>query len=194
MISPNHTGYMHMALRLARQQLGRTFPNPSVGCVIVKDARIIGIGATNAGGRPHAETIALAMAGDEAKDATLYVTLEPCAHHGKTPPCAEAIITAGIQTVVCACHDPDERTNGQGIKAVRDAGITVVEGICEKEAQELNEGFIRRVQENRPFITMKLASTLDSKIATASVIIVEQYHVSHTFILVIETNKIFHFS
>jgi diaminohydroxyphosphoribosylaminopyrimidine deaminase/5-amino-6-(5-phosphoribosylamino)uracil reductase len=161
-------GHMRTALALARRGLGTVWPNPAVGCVIVKDGKVVGRGLTQPGGRPHAETEALAMAGDLARGSTVYVTLEPCAHHGKTPPCAEALIMAGVARVVVAVSDPDERVAGKGIGMLTAAGVKVVEGMLEDEAAEINAGFFLRVAEGRPLITLKLASSLDGRIATHS--------------------------
>jgi diaminohydroxyphosphoribosylaminopyrimidine deaminase / 5-amino-6-(5-phosphoribosylamino)uracil reductase len=160
--------YMRRALSLARRGLGRVWPNPAVGCVIVRDGRIVGRGWTQPGGRPHAEVVALAQAGDAAKGATAYVTLEPCAHHGKTPPCAEALISAGIARVVCALGDPDPRVDGGGFDMLRAAGIAVKTGLCEDEARADQAGFLSRVTRGRPMLTLKLASSFDGRIATAS--------------------------
>ncbi|RAU22716.1 riboflavin biosynthesis protein RibD [Paramagnetospirillum kuznetsovii] len=159
---------MRAALALARRGLGTVWPNPAVGCVIVNGGRVVGRGWTQPGGRPHAETEALAMAGDAARGATVYVTLEPCAHHGKTPPCAEALIKAGITRAVVAVQDPDDRVAGKGVAMLARAGIKVVEGMLEAEATELNAGFFQRVGTGRPLVTLKLASTLDGRIATHS--------------------------
>ncbi len=156
-----------MALGLAQRGLGRVWPNPAVGCVIVKDGKVLGRGWTQAGGRPHAETEALAQAGD-AKGATAYVTLEPCAHHGKTPPCANALVDAGITRVVSALDDPDSRVAGQGYKALRDAGIEVTEDVLTDAAAELNQGFLLNRTIGRPMFTLKMAGTIDGRIATAS--------------------------
>ncbi|MEI6730152.1 MAG: bifunctional diaminohydroxyphosphoribosylaminopyrimidine deaminase/5-amino-6-(5-phosphoribosylamino)uracil reductase RibD, partial [Pseudomonadota bacterium] len=136
-----YIAHMQYALRLAEAGLGTTYPNPSVGAVIVKAGQVVGTGATAIGGRPHAETIAIEQAGSDAKDATLYVTLEPCSHHGQTPPCVDAIINAGIKKVVLACGDPNPLVAGQGIAALQGAGIEVVQNICEGEAIRINEGF-----------------------------------------------------
>lgn len=157
---------MRSALALARRGLGNVWPNPAVGCLIVKDGRVVGRGWTQPGGRPHAETEALAMAGEQAAGATAYVTLEPCSHHGKTPPCAEALIAAGIARVVAAMEDPDPRVSGNGLDLLRQAGIEVVSGICGDEAAELNAGFFLKVREGRPLVTLKLATTLDGRIGT----------------------------
>lgn len=159
---------MRAALGLARRGLGNVWPNPAVGCVIVQGGRVVGRGWTQPGGRPHAETEALAMAGAAARGATAYVTLEPCSHHGKTPPCAEALIQAGIARVVAAIEDTDPRVSGQGFEMLRAAGIEVKTGVCAEEARELNAGFFLRQREGRPLVTLKLATTLDGRIATHS--------------------------
>ncbi|HMO70816.1 MAG TPA: bifunctional diaminohydroxyphosphoribosylaminopyrimidine deaminase/5-amino-6-(5-phosphoribosylamino)uracil reductase RibD [Paracoccaceae bacterium] len=160
---------MAHALRLAARGLGNVWPNPAVGCVIVApDGRILGRGWTQAGGRPHAETVALAQAGAEARGATAYVTLEPCAHHGRTPPCAEALAAAGIARVVSACTDPDPRVSGRGHATLRNAGIVVTEGVLGPEAARLNEGFLRRILTGSPHVTLKLALSLDGRIANAA--------------------------
>ena len=159
---------MRAALALARRGLGNAWPNPAVGCVLVKDGRVVGRGWTQPGGRPHAETEALRRARDAARGATAYVTLEPCSHHGRTPPCCEALAEAGIARVVMAMRDPDPRVNGRGLAMLRGAGIAVEEGLLEAEARALNAGFFRRIQAGMPLVTLKLASTLDGRIATAS--------------------------
>lgn len=160
--------YMQLALALGRRGLGQVWPNPAVGCVIVNDGRIVGRGSTRPGGRPHAEAVALAQAGDGARGATAYVTLEPCSHHGKTPPCADALAAAGVARVVVALTDPDPRVNGQGIARLRAAGIEVTEGVRADEARADQRGFLSRVQRGRPMLTLKLASSFDGRIATAS--------------------------
>lgn len=161
----SHISYMHHALSLARRVLGQTWPNPAVGAVIVKDGQVVGTGHTASGGRPHAEPQALAQAGEKARGATLYVTLEPCAHHGKTPPCTEAIIKAGIARVVVACVDPDPRVCGKGILQLEAAGIEIITGPCEAEARTLNEGFFSRVMTGMPLVTLKIATSRDGIIA-----------------------------
>ncbi len=159
---------MRAAIALAARGLGQTWPNPSVGCVITAaEGRVIARARTAAGGRPHAETQALALAGQAARGATVHVTLEPCAHHGHTPPCAEALIAAGIARAVIASHDPDPRVNGQGIARLRAAGIEVTENILASAAAATLAGFFTRVRLGRPLVTLKLASTLDGRIATA---------------------------
>jgi len=159
---------MAHALRLAARGLGTTWPNPAVGCVIVKDGVILGRGHTQPGGRPHAEQMALGQAGPRAKGATAYVTLEPCAHHGKTPPCAKALIAAGLTRVVTALTDPDPRVWGKGHALLRAAGLQVTEGILTPQATTLNGGFLKRVTQGLPFVTLKLATSLDGRTATAS--------------------------
>ena len=142
------------------------WPNPAVGCVIVRDGRQLGRGWTQPGGRPHAETEALTQAGAAARGATAYVTLEPCAHHGRTPPCSKALIAAGIGRAVVALEDPDDRVAGRGLADLRAAGIAVTTGVCAAEAAELNAGFLSRIQAGRPLVTVKVASSLDGRIAT----------------------------
>lgn len=167
-MSASDRRHMAHALTLARRGLGRVAPNPAVGCVIVDAAgRIRGRGWTQPGGRPHAETEALAQAGAAARGATAYVSLEPCAHQGQTGPCAQALIAAGVARVVAATVDPDPRTAGKGLALLRQAGLTVDLGVMEQEARALNDGFIRRLSEKRPMVTAKLATSLDGKIATA---------------------------
>ncbi|MEL6465571.1 MAG: bifunctional diaminohydroxyphosphoribosylaminopyrimidine deaminase/5-amino-6-(5-phosphoribosylamino)uracil reductase RibD [Pseudomonadota bacterium] len=160
--------FMSLALALGRRGQGRTAPNPAVGCVIVKAGRIIGRGWTKPGGRPHAETEALAQAGEAAQGATAYVTLEPCAHHGRTPPCADALVAAGIARAVIAMRDTDTRVDGRGIAILEAAGITVTTGICEAEAAADHIGFTLRTEQGRPFVTLKLASSFDGRIATGT--------------------------
>lgn len=160
--------FMALALSLGARALGRIWPNPAVGCVIVKDGRIVGRGATAPGGRPHAESIALAQAGAAARGATAYVSLEPCAHHGETPPCAVALIEAGVARVVTAIEDVDPRVAGKGHAILRAAGIEVTTGVLEAEARQAHQGFFLRVQEHRPKLTLKLASSFDGRIATAT--------------------------
>src|SRR6185437_8618707 len=165
---PPDLAHMRAALALAQRNLGATWPNPSVGCVIVKDGRVLGRGATQPGGRPHAETEALARAGEAARGATAYVSLEPSSHYGKTAPCAEALIAAGVSRVVVAVEDPDPRVAGAGIARLRDAGVAVEIGLCADEAREVNAGFLSRLTAGRPLVTLKLATTLDGRIATAA--------------------------
>jgi diaminohydroxyphosphoribosylaminopyrimidine deaminase/5-amino-6-(5-phosphoribosylamino)uracil reductase len=158
--------HMRAALGLARRGLGRCWPNPSVGCVVVKDGRVVGRATTAPGGRPHAETQALAMAGRAARGAVVYVTLEPCCHHGATPPCTDALIAAGVARVVVATVDQDRRVSGAGLAQLRAAGIVVEEGVLSDEGCEVAAGFFHRVVRGRPLVTLKLATTLDGRIAT----------------------------
>lgn len=159
----NNIEHMRHALGLARRALGRTMPNPAVGCVIVSQGRVVGRGWTQPSGRPHAETVALAQAGESARGATAYVTLEPCAHHGGTPPCAEALARAGVARVVAAVRDPDPRVKGRGFEILRAAGLEVACGILERDATELNTGFFLRLEQDRPLVTLKIAQSRDGK-------------------------------
>ena len=159
---------MRAALALARRSLGRTWPNPAVGCVIVGDGIVVGRGRTRDGGNPHAEVDALGQAGERARGATVYVTLEPCSHHGKSPPCAEALIKAGVAKVVSAMEDPFPEVNGRGHEMLRAAGIAVEVGEGAKEAAAINAGFLVHVREGRPLVHLKLATSLDGRIATAA--------------------------
>jgi len=162
----NDEFFMREALMLAKNAEGRTNPNPMVGAVVVKDGRIISAGWHRQAGSPHAEIHALNMAGDLAAGATLYVTLEPCSHFGRTPPCVNRIIDAGIKKVVAATVDPNPQVAGRGIKILRDAGIDVEVGVLEDEARKLNENFFKWVTQKLPFVTLKFAASLDGKIAT----------------------------
>ncbi len=173
----NDRRFMGAALGLARRGLGNVAPNPAVGCVLVRPdldggitggGRIVGRGWTQPGGRPHAETEALRRAGALANGATAYVTLEPCCHTGKTGPCTEALIAAGVTRVVVAVVDPFAKVAGQGIKDLRAAGLTVDTGLFEAKAAEVNAGFFKSVSENRPLVTLKVASSLDGRIAVAN--------------------------
>jgi diaminohydroxyphosphoribosylaminopyrimidine deaminase / 5-amino-6-(5-phosphoribosylamino)uracil reductase len=157
---------MQAALTLAERGLGMVWPNPAVGCVLVRDGVVVGRGWTQPGGRPHAETEALARAGDAARGATAYVTLEPCAHHGQTPPCAEALSAAGIARCVAAIEDPDPRVAGRGLAMLKAAGIDVATGLGAAAAERVNAGFLKRIRTGRPLVLLKLASTLDGRIAT----------------------------
>jgi diaminohydroxyphosphoribosylaminopyrimidine deaminase/5-amino-6-(5-phosphoribosylamino)uracil reductase len=159
---------MAHALRLAARGLGNVWPNPAVGCVIGKDGIVVGRGWTQPGGRPHAEVRALEQAGPLAEGATAYVTLEPCAHHGHTPPCANALIAAKVARVVTALTDPDPRVSGKGHALLRAAGIAVTEGVLTNEATHINAGFLKRVTQGLPFVTLKLAASLDGRTATAT--------------------------
>lgn len=160
--------HMRTALALAARGLGNTWPNPAVGCVIVRDGQVVGRGWTQPGGRPHAETEALDRAGSAARGGTAYVTLEPCCHWGRTPPCTDALVAAGIARVVVALRDPDPRVDGEGLARLRAAGVVVEEGLCAKEATALNAGFIKRLHLKLPLVTLKLATSLDGRIATAT--------------------------
>lgn len=160
--------HMRAALALARRGLGAVWPNPAVGCVIASEGQVVGRGWTQPGGRPHAETEALTRAGAAARGATVYVTLEPCAHWGRTPPCADALIAAGIGRVVAALEDPDPRVASRGLRRLTAAGIAVETGLCAKAAEQINAGFLSRIRHGRPLVALKLATTLDGRIATAS--------------------------
>ncbi|HUD58567.1 MAG TPA: bifunctional diaminohydroxyphosphoribosylaminopyrimidine deaminase/5-amino-6-(5-phosphoribosylamino)uracil reductase RibD [Acetobacteraceae bacterium] len=158
--------HMRSALALARRGVGNTWPNPSVGCVVVKDGRVIARAVTAPGGRPHAESAALDFAGKAVSGSTVFVTLEPCCHWGRTPPCTDALISARVARVVIATRDPDPRVDGAGIARLRAAGIEVQEGVLREEADEVAAGFRTRIRQGRPLVTLKLASTLDGRIAT----------------------------
>lgn len=160
--------WMALALSLGQRGLGQVWPNPSVGCVIVKDGRVVGRGHTQAGGRPHGEVMALQQAGAQARGATAYVTLEPCAHTGKSPPCTSALIKAGVARVVSAIEDPDPRVSGKGHALLQQAGIKITTGILADQARQAHIGFLTRVTRNRPAITLKLAASLDGRIATST--------------------------
>lgn len=161
--------YMRMALCLAEKARGRTSPNPMVGAVVVKNGHVVSRGYHRKAGEPHAEAIALKRAGSAAKGATLYVTLEPCSHTNKrTPPCTPLVIQSGVKRVVIAMIDPNPRVSGGGIKTIRKSGIKLVTGVLEAEARKLNEAFIKHVTTKTPFVTLKIAQTLDGKIATAT--------------------------
>jgi diaminohydroxyphosphoribosylaminopyrimidine deaminase / 5-amino-6-(5-phosphoribosylamino)uracil reductase len=159
---------MRAALALARRGLGAVWPNPAVGCVIVKNGRVVGRGWTQPGGRPHGETEALRRAGEAARGAVAYVSLEPCCHWGRTPPCVDALVTAGVRRVVVALEDPDPRVAGEGLRRLRAAGLDVEVGLCAEEAAEVNAGFLSRLRLGRPLVTLKFATSLDGRIATAS--------------------------
>ncbi len=158
---------MALALALGRRGQGRVWPNPAVGCVLVREGRVVGRGWTADGGRPHAEAVALREAGEAARGATAYVTLEPCAHQGRGGPCADALAAAGVARAVVATGDPDPRTSGRGLALLRASGIEVVEGVRRAEARWDLGGFLLRFEEGRPFVTLKLAASLDGRIATA---------------------------
>ncbi len=161
--------FMAAAIRLSRWHTGRTSTNPSVGCVIVRDGVIVGRAVTALGGRPHAEPQALAEAGELARGATAYVTLEPCSHHGKTPPCADALIASGVGRVVISVTDPDVRVSGRGIAMLQEAGIEVMTGVLEEEGRQSLSGYLTRQTKNRPYVTLKLAVSADGMIGREGV-------------------------
>ena len=167
-MSADDRRFMAMAMALAERGLGNVWPNPAVGCVLVKDERVVGRGWTQPGGRPHAESEAIERAGEAARGSTAYITLEPCAHHGRTPPCADLILAAGIARAVIAAVDPDPRVDGKGIARLRAAGVAVEVGCLEAEACRLNAGFFTRMRQRRPLVALKLATSADGKIATAT--------------------------
>ena len=160
--------YMARALELARKGLYSTHPNPRVGCVIVRDGQVVGEGWHVRAGEPHAEVHALRQAGELARGACAYVTLEPCSHHGRTPPCAEALVKAGVARVVAAMQDPNPQVAGQGLKRLADVGVEVASGVLEAEARALNPGFLKRMEHGLPFVRVKLAMSLDGRTAMAS--------------------------
>lgn len=168
MITPFDTALMHRCLQLAQQAAGQTAPNPMVGAVVVQAGQIVGEGFHPAAGQPHAEVFALRAAGDHAQGATLYVNLEPCSHYGRTPPCADAVIAAGIQRVVIGMADPNPLVAGRGIAKLRAAGLTVTVGVETAACLRLNEAFVHRIRYQRPFGIFKYAMTLDGKIAASS--------------------------
>lgn len=157
---------MRRALTLAAQGLGRTAPNPAVGAVVVQAERIVGEGWHQAAGQPHAEVAALGAAGEQTRGATIYVTLEPCSHYGRTPPCTEALINAGVARVVYACSDCDDRSAGRADRILKEAGLEVASGLLGKEAYRLNEAYFKHKNMGLPFVTLKLALTLDGRVAT----------------------------
>ncbi|GGJ59568.1 diaminohydroxyphosphoribosylaminopyrimidine deaminase/5-amino-6-(5-phosphoribosylamino)uracil reductase [Anoxybacillus voinovskiensis] len=158
--------YMRLAFEIAKTGLGQTSPNPAVGAVVVKNGEIVGFGAHLKAGEPHAEVHAIRMAGDKAKGATVYVTLEPCSHFGKTPPCADLLVETGVQRVVIATTDPNPLVAGKGIEKLKQAGIDVTVGVLKEEADDLNRVFFHYITTKTPFVTMKFAASLDGKIAT----------------------------
>lgn len=160
--------WMQQAIELARLGQYSTKPNPNVGCVIVKDGQLIGEGYHPKAGQPHAEVFALRQAGEHAKGATAYVTLEPCAHYGRTPPCAEALVKAQVQKVVVACSDPNPLVAGKGVQILQAAGIEVETGICVETAKTLNLGFLKAMSTGSPYVRLKIASSLDGRTAMAS--------------------------
>lgn len=160
--------WMRRAIELARQGHYSTKPNPNVGCVIVKDGVVVGEGFHPKAGQPHAEVFAMRQAGDQARGATAYVTLEPCAHYGRTPPCAKGLVEAGVAKVMVACPDPNPLVAGKGVQILKDAGIEVEVGICEDEAHPLNDGFLKAMATGMPYVRLKIASSLDGRTAMAS--------------------------
>lgn len=160
--------WMRRAIELARQGQYSTKPNPNVGCVIVKDGVVVGEGFHPKAGQPHAEVFAMRQAGEQARGATAYVTLEPCAHYGRTPPCAKGLVEAGVAKVMVACPDPNPLVAGKGVKILKDAGIEVEVGICEDEAHPLNYGFLKAMATGMPYVRLKIASSLDGRTAMAS--------------------------
>lgn len=160
--------WMQQAIELAKRGLYSTKPNPNVGCVIVKDDQLIGQGFHPKAGQPHAEVFALREAGEHAQGATAYVTLEPCAHYGRTPPCAEALVKAQVKKVVVACPDPNPLVAGKGVQILKNAGIEVEVGICEDLASKLNQGFLKAMSTGIPYVRLKVASSLDGRTAMAS--------------------------
>ena len=163
-VTPDDEGFMAQAIAVARRHLGQTSTNPSVGCVIVRDGAVVGSAVTAIGGRPHAEPQALAEAGEAARGATAYVTLEPCSHYGRTPPCANALIAAGVGRVVVSVTDPDARVAGRGLAMLRAAGITVDTGVLEKEGARSLAGYLMRQTQGRPHVTLKIAVSADGMI------------------------------
>ena len=167
-LPPNDLFWMRRAIELARLGQYSTKPNPNVGCVIVKDAQLLGEGHHPRAGQPHAEVFALRQAGEQARGATAYVTLEPCAHYGRTPPCAKALVDAGVAKVVVACPDPNPLVAGKGVQILKDAGIQVEVGVAEAEARQLNLGFLKAMATGMPYVRLKVASSLDGRTAMAS--------------------------
>src|SRR5574344_93999 len=165
---PDDLFWMRRAIELARLGQYSTKPNPNVGCVIVKDAQLLGEGFHPRAGQPHAEVFALRQAAEQAQGATAYVTLEPCAHYGRTPPCAKALVDAGVVKVVVACPDPNPLVAGKGVQILKDAGIQVEVGVAEAEAAQLNAGFLKAMATGMPYVRLKIASSLDGRTAMAS--------------------------
>ncbi|NOH48562.1 bifunctional diaminohydroxyphosphoribosylaminopyrimidine deaminase/5-amino-6-(5-phosphoribosylamino)uracil reductase RibD [Vibrio rotiferianus] len=164
-LTPLDFEMMSRALKLAKRGIYTTAPNPNVGCVIVRDGEIVGEGHHHRAGEPHAEVHAMRMAGDKAEGATAYVTLEPCSHYGRTPPCAEGLIKAKVARVVCAMEDPNPKVAGRGFQMLRDAGVEVQVGLLESEAIDLNKGFIKFMQTGMPYVQLKMAASLDGQSA-----------------------------
>ena len=166
--SPQDVAFMQLALDLAKQGEFTTTPNPSVGCVLVKDGKVVGKGFHAKAGEPHAEVMALREAGEKARGATAYVTLEPCSHFGRTPPCARGLVEAGVSKVIAAMCDPNPQVAGKGLQILSDAGIQSAVGLLEENAEQLNKGFLKRMRTGKPFVQLKLAMSIDGKTAMAS--------------------------
>ena len=166
--SPQDVAFMQLALDLAKQGEFTTTPNPSVGCVLVKDGKVVGKGFHAKAGEPHAEVMALREAGEKARGATAYVTLEPCSHFGRTPPCAKGLVEAGVSKVIAAMCDPNPQVAGKGLQILTDAGIQSAVGLLEENAEQLNKGFLKRMRIGKPFVQLKLAMSIDGKTAMAS--------------------------
>ena len=166
--SPQDAAFMQLALDLAKQGEFTTTPNPSVGCVLVKDGEVVGKGFHAKAGEPHAEVMALREAGENARGATAYVTLEPCSHFGRTPPCAKGLVQAGVSKVIAAMCDPNPQVAGKGLQILSDAGIQSAVGLLEENAEQLNKGFLKRMRTGKPFVQLKLAMSIDGKTAMAS--------------------------
>ncbi|WP_448758090.1 bifunctional diaminohydroxyphosphoribosylaminopyrimidine deaminase/5-amino-6-(5-phosphoribosylamino)uracil reductase RibD [Aggregatibacter sp.] len=166
--SPQDVAFMQLALDLAKRGEFTTTPNPSVGCVLVKDGKVIGKGFHAKAGEPHAEVMALREAGENARGATAYVTLEPCSHFGRTPPCAKGLVEAGVSKVIAAMCDPNPQVAGKGLQILSDAGIQSAVGLLEENAEQLNKGFLKRMRTGKPFVQLKLAMSIDGKTAMAS--------------------------
>ena len=166
--SPQDAAFMQLALDLAKQGEFTTTPNPSVGCVLVKDGEVVGKGFHAKAGEPHAEVMALREAGEKARGATAYVTLEPCSHFGRTPPCAKGLVEAGVSKVIAAMCDPNPQVAGKGLQILNDAGIESAVGLLEENAEQLNKGFLKRMRTGKPFVQLKLAMSIDGKTAMAS--------------------------
>ena len=166
--SPQDVAFMQLALDLAKQGEFTTTPNPSVGCVLVKDGKVVGKGFHAKAGEPHAEVMALREAGEKARGATAYVTLEPCSHFGRTPPCAKGLVEAGVNKVIAAMCDPNPQVAGKGLQILSDAGIQSAVGLLEENAEQLNKGFLKRMRTGKPFVQLKLAMSIDGKTAMAS--------------------------
>ena len=166
--SPQDVAFMQLALDLAKQGEFTTTPNPSVGCVLVKNGEVVGKGFHAKAGEPHAEVMALREAGEKARGATAYVTLEPCSHFGRTPPCAKGLVEAGVSKVIAAMCDPNPQVAGKGLQILTDAGIESAVGLLEENAEQLNKGFLKRMRTGKPFVQLKLAMSIDGKTAMAS--------------------------